>query len=52
MEAQGGLEAVRLCQERDFNIVSMGIMKTKLDAFPLQKIYTTRDLPILMLSAW
>ncbi|MDR1157211.1 MAG: response regulator transcription factor [Oscillospiraceae bacterium] len=51
-EAEDGREAVRLCRERDFDIVIMDAMMPKLDGFSACKeIKKSRDIPMLMLSA-
>ncbi len=51
-EAQDGMEAVRLCRERDYDIVIMDAMMPRLDGFSAAKeIRKTKDIPVLMLSA-
>ncbi|MDR3277855.1 MAG: response regulator transcription factor [Oscillospiraceae bacterium] len=51
-EAENGMDAVRLCRERDFDLVIMDAMMPKLDGFSACKeIKKVRDVPILMLSA-
>jgi DNA-binding response OmpR family regulator len=52
VEAQNGMEAVKLCREQDFDIIVMDAMMPKLDGFSACKeIRKTKDIPILMLSA-
>jgi DNA-binding response OmpR family regulator len=51
-EAADGMEAVRLCRERSFDLVIMDAMMPKLDGFSACKeIRKIRDIPVLMLSA-
>ncbi len=52
MEAEDGLEAVKLCQENDFDVIVMDIMMPQLDGFSAYKeIRKHKDIPVLMLSA-
>ena len=52
MEAEDGLEAVKLCQENDFDVIVMDIMMPRLDGFSAYKgIRRHKDIPVLMLSA-
>ncbi len=51
-EAADGLEAVKICRSRDFDIIIMDIMMPKLDGFTAYKeIRKMKDIPVLMLSA-
>lgn len=51
-EAADGMEAVRLCREKDFDLVVMDIMMPKLDGFSaVKEIRKTKNIPVLMLSA-
>ncbi len=51
-EAADGMEAVRICREKDFDIIVMDVMMPELDGFSACKeIRKTKKTPILMLSA-
>ncbi len=51
-EAADGMEAVRLCREREFDIIIMDIMMPELDGFSAcREIRKTSRTPIIMLSA-
>ncbi len=51
-EASDGMEAVRICREKDFDIIVMDIMMPELDGFSAcREIRKTRKTPVLMLSA-
>lgn len=51
-EAANGMEAIRLCQEVDFDLIVMDVMMPELDGFSASReIRKTKDTPILMLSA-
>ncbi len=51
-EAIDGMEAVRICREKDFDIIIMDIMMPELDGFSACKeIRKTKNIPVLMLSA-
>ncbi len=51
-EAADGMEAVKLCRERDFDIIIMDIMMPELDGFSAcREIRKIKDTPIIMLSA-
>ena len=52
MEAEDGMEAVRLCREYDFDVVLMDVMMPRLDGYSaVKEIRKTKDTPIIMLSA-
>ena len=52
MEAEDGMEAVRLCREYEFDVVLMDVMMPRLDGFSaVKEIRKTKDMPIIMLSA-
>ncbi len=51
-EAADGMEAVKLCREKDFDIIIMDIMMPELDGFSAcREIRKIKDTPIIMLSA-
>lgn len=51
-EAGDGMEAVRLCKDRDFDVVILDIMMPELDGFSAcREIKRQKDIPIIMLSA-
>jgi DNA-binding response OmpR family regulator len=51
-EAENGMEAVRLCQSEDFDLVVMDVMMPKMDGYSACKeIRKVRKIPVLMLSA-
>ncbi len=51
-EAADGMEAVKICREKEFDIVIMDIMMPELDGFSACKeIRKGRKIPVLMLSA-
>ncbi len=52
IEAADGMEAVKICREKEFDIVIMDIMMPELDGFSACKeIRKSRKIPVLMLSA-
>lgn len=52
VEAENGMEAVKICREQDFDLIIMDVMMPKLDGFSTCKeIRKTKDIPVLMLSA-
>ncbi|MGN0170354.1 MAG: response regulator transcription factor [Lachnospiraceae bacterium] len=51
-EAENGLEAIRICNERDFDLIIMDVMMPELDGFSaVRTIKEKKDIPVLMLSA-
>lgn len=51
-EAQNGIEAIKLCEQRRFDIIIMDVMMPELDGFSASQIIRQRsDTPILILSA-
>ncbi len=51
-EAADGMEAIRICREKDFDIIVMDVMMPELDGFSACKeIRKSKKTPILMLSA-
>lgn len=51
-EAKDGAEAVRICEQEDFDLIIMDIMMPKIDGFTAYKeIKKKKDIPVLMLSA-
>ncbi len=52
VEAEDGMEAVRICREHNFDAVVMDIMMPKLDGFStVKEIRKMKEIPTLMLSA-
>lgn len=52
MEASSGREAVKICSERDFDIIIMDVMMQDMDGFTAcREIRKYKDIPVLMLSA-
>lgn len=51
-EAQNGMEAIRICENKEFDIIVLDVMMPELDGFSTcRKIRQTKQIPILMLSA-
>ncbi len=51
-EAANGMDAVKLCRERDFDLVILDVMMPELDGFSTcAAIKKEKDIPVLMLSA-
>ena len=51
-EAADGMEAVKLCRDRDVDIILMDVMMPKLDGFSaVKEIKKTKSIPVIMLSA-
>lgn len=51
-EASGGLEAVSICREKEFDIIILDIMMPDLDGFSVcREIRKTSSTPVIMLSA-
>lgn len=52
VEAKDGMEAVRLCRQKDFDVVILDVMMPELDGFSACKeIRKVKDVPVIMLSA-
>src|SRR5574344_1826303 len=50
--ASDGLEAVKLCENQNFDLVIMDIMMPKMDGMPaLKEIRKTQNIPVIVLSA-
>ncbi len=51
-EAADGMEAVRLCREKEYDLILMDVMMPHLDGFSaVKEIKKTKDIPVIMLSA-
>lgn len=51
-EAVDGMEAIRICRQKDFDLIIMDVMMPELDGFSAcREIRKFRDTPIIMLSA-
>ena len=51
-EATDGLEAIRICRQKEFDLIIMDVMMPELDGFSAcREIRKFRDTPIIMLSA-
>ncbi len=51
-EAADGMEAVKLCREKDYDLVLMDVMMPHLDGFSaVKEIKKCKDVPVIMLSA-
>ncbi len=52
IEAEDGMQAVKLCKTNDFDLIVMDIMMPKLDGYSaIKEIRKHKDIPVLMLSA-
>lgn len=52
IEAADGMEAVRLCRDKDFDAIVMDVMMPELDGFSAcREIFKHKQIPVLMLSA-
>ncbi len=52
VEAEDGMEAVKICKENDFDLIVLDVMMPKLDGFSTCKeIKKIKDIPTIMLSA-
>ncbi len=50
--ASGGLEAVALCKERDFDVMVLDIMMPDMDGYAVcREVRKEKDIPIIMLTA-
>ena len=51
-EASDGMEAVKLCRERDYDVILMDVMMPRLDGFSaVKEIRKFKQTPVIMLSA-
>ena len=51
-EATDGMEAIRICRQKEFDLIIMDVMMPELDGFSAcREIRKFRDTPIIMLSA-
>ena len=51
-EAADGMEAVKLCREKDYDLILMDVMMPHLDGFSaVKEIKKVKDIPVIMLSA-
>ncbi len=51
-EAADGLEAVRMCEQEDFDLIILDVMMPELDGFSTCKVIKSKkDIPVIMLSA-
>ncbi len=52
LEAENGMDAVRIARDNDVDLIIMDVMMPKLDGYSaVKEIRKTKDLPVLMLSA-
>lgn len=50
--AEDGMDAVKMCRERDFDLIVMDVMMPRLDGFSaVKEIRKSKDTPVIMLSA-
>lgn len=51
-EAEDGFEAVKMCEDEDFDLIILDVMMPELDGFSACKmIKSKKDIPVIMLSA-
>ena len=51
-EAVDGMQAIRICRQKEFDLIIMDVMMPELDGFSAcREIRKFRDTPIIMLSA-
>ncbi len=51
-EAEDGMQAVKCCREKDYDVILMDVMMPKLDGFSaVKEIKKFKDIPVIMLSA-
>lgn len=51
-EAKDGLDAIRICKTKDFDLIIMDVMMPELDGFSAcREIHSFKNTPVLMLSA-
>ncbi len=51
-EAADGMEAVKMCRDKDFDVILMDVMMPRLDGFSaVKEIKKIKDVPVIMLSA-
>lgn len=51
-EAENGLQAVEMCQKKDYGLIIMDVMMPELDGFSaVREIRKKKDIPVIMLSA-
>lgn len=51
-EAEDGMEALDICQKKDFDLIILDVMMPELDGFSTCKeIKKLKDIPVIMLSA-
>lgn len=51
-EAEDGMQAVKMCREKDYDMVLMDVMMPHLDGFSaVKEIKKVKDVPVIMLSA-
>ncbi|SFA72039.1 DNA-binding response regulator, OmpR family, contains REC and winged-helix (wHTH) domain [Acetitomaculum ruminis DSM 5522] len=52
IEAENGMEAIKLCKEQDFDLLILDVMMPELDGFSTcSEIRKFKDIPVIMLSA-
>ncbi|MDD6085628.1 MAG: response regulator transcription factor [Oscillospiraceae bacterium] len=51
-EAENGMEAVKKCREKNYDLIIMDVMMPRLDGYSaVKEIKKTKDIPVIMLSA-